>query len=102
MKYLYFVILLFLTSCYTTTRTISYDPSYQSTTPIVINPQPIRPFGWWFRPSYLWAPRPQVLYAPYYIPPRPFYVPPRTYVPPRPRTNLPLNSNSGPRGGRRK
>jgi hypothetical protein len=100
MKYLYFISILFLTSCYTQTRTISYDPSYQSTTTIVTNQSPIRPFGWWFRPSYLWTPRPQIVYTPYYIPPRPFYMPPRqSYIPPRPK---PQNSNGGPRGGRRK
>ncbi len=103
MKYLYVILSFLLTSCFTTTRTISYDPSYQSTTVVTSEP---RPFGWWFRPSYLWRPRPNYYYNPYYytptyIPPRNFYVTPR-YVPPRPRTNLPLNNQSGPRGGRRK
>ena len=99
MKYIYILLSFVLTSCITTTRTLSYDPSYQSTTTIVTNTP--RPFGWWFRPSYIWTPKPYITYSPYYIPPRPFYVLPRTtYIPPRntPRPNL----QSGPRGGRRK
>ena len=97
MKYLYVILSFLLTSCFTSTRTISYDPSYQSTT-VVVPYTPPRPFGWWFRPSYLWQPRPfNPYYVPTYIPPRPFY------VPPRPRHQFQQhNGNSGPRGGRRK
>ena len=101
MKYLYVILTLLLTSCFTR-RPFSYDPSYQTTT-VVTAYTPPRPFGWWFRPSYFWQPRPYnpYYYTPTYVPPRTFYVPPRSsYVPPRPRTNLPLNT--GPRGGRRK
>jgi hypothetical protein len=101
MKYLYVILTFLLTSCFTR-RPFSYDPSYQTTT-VVTAYTPPRPFGWWFRPSYFWQPRPYnpYYYTPTYVPPRTFYVPPRSsYVPPRPRTNLPLNT--GPRGGRRK
>ena len=97
MKYLYVILTFLLTSCYTSQR-LPYDPSYQTTTVITAYTPP-RPFGWWFRPSYLWQPR---INSPYYY--RPTYVPPRTfYVPPRPKNQFQqYNGNSGPRGGRRK
>ena len=87
MKYLYAILAFLLTSCFTTTR-LSYDQSYQTTT--VVTPYtPPRPFGWWFRPSYLWQPRPYSnYYNPYYY--RPTCVPPRNQF------------YSGPRGGRRR
>jgi len=98
MKYLYVILAFLLTSCFTSTRTISYDPSYQSTT-VVTAYTPPRPFGWWFRPAYFWQPRlnSPYYYVPTYVPPRPFY------VPPRPKHQFQqYNGHSGPRGGRRK
>jgi hypothetical protein len=98
MKYLYIILIFLLSSCFTTRR-FSYDPSYQTTT-VVTAYTPPRPFGWWFRPSYLWQPRPYSNYNPYYY--TPTYVPPRTfYVPPRHQFQQ-HNGRSGPRGGRRK
>jgi len=94
MKYLYVILTFLLTSCFTTRR-FSYVPSYQTTT-VVTAYTPPRPFGWGFRPSYLWQPR---INSPYYVP---TYVPPRTfYVPPRHQFQQ-YNGKSGPRGGRRK
>ena len=90
MKYLYVILTFLLTSCYTSQR-FPYDPSYQTTTVVTAYTQP-RPFGWGFRPSYWWQPRP---YNPYYYRP--------TYVHPRPKHQFQqYNGNSGPRGGRRK
>ena len=108
MRYNFFLFLIFLTSCVTRIRTGAYDASYGTSTPNIIQHHNPRPFGWfWSRPR-VWYPTPTWNYTPYYytpiyVPPRPIYIPPRpTYVLPRSRTNLPLNSNQGPRGGRRK
>ncbi len=104
MRTILFLFLLGFTSC-VTTRTISYDPSYDTrsvvvTTPVVtITPTPIvvsqpRPFGWFWRPSYFWTPRTTYLGNVYHSHNH-YHVNPT----PRVRTNLPLNT--GPRGGRR-
>jgi len=96
MKYLYVILTFLITSCLTTKSNFSYDPSYQSVnTTYYTNP---RPFWGWLRPSYLY--QPNYFYNPYFVPN--YYIAPRYIPPTRPRTNLPLNTNSGTRGGRRR
>ena len=99
MRFLVIICLLILSSCQL--RFVSpgyYNPNTTIVTAPVIPPPS---YPWWSYRPYWWYQRPNYLGNVYSNHHHHYYNPPRTtYIPPR--TNLPMNPYSGPRGGRRK